>query len=476
MPPQDEKTLHGIFAAGAAESPDRICLKIAGQKGRTYAEVLKAVRRVASHVAAMPGHTVAIAAERSCEMIFSLLGIMMAGKAYCPIYPETTLKCMLAMSKAAQLHCVLVPAFQEPLIVYRLNWKVYYVGIMGTVTCCDRAEPDGKDGSLRGYAMAATAPLPATDSDSSAYVLFTAGSTGQLAGKTYTHKESVNFVLPVAKRLNCPRGQRFLFMTPYAAQTSVLEIFTSFAESGTLVIAPNEQDQADSRARFLSGAGAVDNSPGTSPAAGRERFTSAREDRGVRESTVDGLAAPAITDLFNRELVDVCFLAPPVLQRIVDYVDVAPKMGTVQGASHLLHDDLGWLAFAETSSPSRLATLKRVVAFGAVDEATRASPIFAGAEVLSVPDVQLGAPLAGARLDGNGLSRSKSDGNVAGEVDEEEAEIEPEIVQRVDLIMDGSMPIVPQTKQVKAMRAGNLRWRVGNAHGLKGQLSKATVI
>merc|ERR1712078_660667 len=102
-------------------------------------------------------------------------------------------------------------------------------------------------------------------------------------------------------------------------------------------------------------------------------------------------------------------------------------MGTVQGAAHLMQEDLAWLAFAETSSPSKLATLKRVVAFGAVDEATRASPIFAGAEVLSVPDVQLGAPLAGARLDGNGMSRSKSDGNVAGEVDEEEAEIEPEI-------------------------------------------------
>jgi hypothetical protein len=120
--------------------------------------------------------------------------------------------------------------------------------------------------------------------------------------------------------------------------------------------------------------------------------------------------------------------------------------------------------------------LKRVVAFGAVDEATRASPIFAGAEVLSVPDVQLGAPLAGARFDGNGcLPRSKSDGKLADDADEEE-EIEPEVVQRVDLIMDGSLPVVPQTKQVKAMRAGNLRWRVGNAQGLKGQISKATVI
>ena len=47
-----------------------------------------------------------------------------------------------------------------------------------------------------------------------------------------------------------------------------------------------------------------------------------------------------ITDLLNKELVDVCFLPPPLLQRIVDYVDVAPKMGTVQGAAHLLEDVL----------------------------------------------------------------------------------------------------------------------------------------
>jgi hypothetical protein len=182
-----------------------------------------------------------------------------------------------------------------------------------------------------------------------------------------------------------------------------------------------------------------------------------------------------ITDLFNKELVDVCFLPSPLMQRIVDYVDVAPKMGTVQGAAHLLEDDLGWLAFAETSSPSKLATLKRVVTFGAVEEATRASPIFAGAEVMSVPDVQLGAPIAGARTDAGGLARSKSDGKLNDDAEEEE-EIEPEIVQRVDLIMDGSLPIVPQTKQVKAMRAGNLRWRVGTAQGVKGQISKATVI
>ena len=151
----------------------------------------------------MPGHTVAITAERSCEMIFALLGIMTAGKAYCPIYPDTTLKCMLAMSKAAELHCVLVPAFQEPLMVYRLNWKVYYVGIMGTVTCCDRAEPEQSLSRARqSYAMAATAPLLAAQSDSVAYVLFTAGSTGQLAGKTFTHKESAEFILPLARRLD----------------------------------------------------------------------------------------------------------------------------------------------------------------------------------------------------------------------------------------------------------------------------------
>jgi acyl-CoA synthetase (AMP-forming)/AMP-acid ligase II len=476
MSPRDETTLHGIFAAGAAGSPNSICLKLAGQKGRTYAEVSKAVRRVASHVAAMPGHTVAVVAERSCEMIFALLGIMTAGKAYCPIYPETTLKFMLAMTKAAELQCVLVPAFQEPLIIYRLNWKVYYVGIMGTVTCCDRAQPDGKDGSLRGYAMAPTAPLPTTQSDSMAYVLFSAGSTGQLAGKSYTHKESTGLITPLSRRLNCPTGQKFLFMTPYVAQTSVLEMFACFAESGTLVIAPNTLDNAGNRNRFWSG-GSMPNSPlaDTSPPAGRERFTSALVDRREKESAADELAAPTIADLFNREMVDVCFLPPALLQKIVDYVDVAPKMGTIQGASHLLQDDLGWLAFAETSSPAKLATLKRVVVFGAVDEATRTRPIFANAEVLSVPDVQLGTPLAGARYKGSGMARSKSDGGLADEVEEEE-EIEPEIVQRVDLIMDGSMPVVPQTKQVKAMRAGNLRWRVGNAQGLKGQISKATVI
>merc|ERR1719316_1122200 len=191
---------------------------------------------------------------------------------------------------------------------------------MGTVTCCDRAEPEQSLSRARqSYAMAATAPLLAAQSDSVAYVLFTAGSTGQLAGKTYIHKESAEFILPLARRLDCPRGQRFLFMTPYAAQTSVLEMFSCFAQGGTLVIAPNDLDSSANRDRLASidailtqrvSGGAVDNSPATLPIAGRDRFTSAREDHSFseRESSLIGLSAPVITDLLNKELVDVCFL------------------------------------------------------------------------------------------------------------------------------------------------------------------------
>jgi amino acid adenylation domain-containing protein len=205
---------------------------MAGKQGLTYSQVEKAVNKVAGHVASLDGDVIAIVAERSYEMVLAILGILKAGKAYCPIEPDTPVSRVEAMQETAKLRHVLVPASQEPYLVHGMDWQVMYVSVDGYVTV-DALDPSSTPVNQK-------VTLPTVRGDTVAYVLFTSGSTGKPKGCSVPHRGSVNYVRAVLTSANLDSEMRFMLKTPYIFDVSVQDIFTCFAAQGTLVVAPHD--------------------------------------------------------------------------------------------------------------------------------------------------------------------------------------------------------------------------------------------
>lgn len=82
------QTLHGLLEAVAETTPEKVSLRTPGGSGHTYREIRDAAKRCASHVVVFDGETVLLVADRSVGMLVSMLGVMRAGKAYCPVEPD----------------------------------------------------------------------------------------------------------------------------------------------------------------------------------------------------------------------------------------------------------------------------------------------------------------------------------------------------------------------------------------------------
>ncbi|MFL5383051.1 MAG: amino acid adenylation domain-containing protein, partial [Longimicrobiaceae bacterium] len=87
---RDASTLHGMFEAQVARTPDAIALTFAGQS-LTYAELDARANRLARLLQARgagPETPVAVFMERSVEMVVALYGVLKAGAFYVPVDPE----------------------------------------------------------------------------------------------------------------------------------------------------------------------------------------------------------------------------------------------------------------------------------------------------------------------------------------------------------------------------------------------------
>ncbi|KAB0788936.1 amino acid adenylation domain-containing protein, partial [Pseudomonas aeruginosa] len=154
------------FAHQAASAPEAIAL-VCGDEYLSYAELDMRAERLARGLRARgvaAEALVAIAAERSFDLVVGLLGILKAGAGYLPLdpnYPAERLAYMLRDSGARWLICqeTLAERLPCPAEVERLPLET-------------AAWPASAD----------TRPLPEVAGETQAYVIYTSGSTGQPKG------------------------------------------------------------------------------------------------------------------------------------------------------------------------------------------------------------------------------------------------------------------------------------------------------
>lgn len=155
-------------------------------------------------------------------MVKGILGILMAGGAYVPIDPE--------WPKA------------------RRDFILDDTGAQVVVTTSDLADALARNGcrvlcvDALPEAPADETELPQVSPDQRAYIFYTSGSTGRAKGVEVTHR---NLLYSTSARFEAYPSpvQRFLLLSSFTFDSSIVGIFWSLCRGGTLVLPPKRIEQ-----------------------------------------------------------------------------------------------------------------------------------------------------------------------------------------------------------------------------------------
>jgi amino acid adenylation domain-containing protein/non-ribosomal peptide synthase protein (TIGR01720 family) len=214
--------IHELIEAQSAQTPDATALIFENQR-MSYDELDRRANQVAHALrkrGVRPDVLVAIAAERSIELVVGLLGILKAGGAYVPIdpdYPGERIAFMLEDAGASVL------LSQWP-VASRLPAHGASLLCLDSDRSAIEAEPTTK-------------PAVTLDGENLAYTIYTSGSTGRPKGAGNRHAGLRNRLLWMQERYGLRADDRVLQKTPFSFDVSVWEFFWPLMAGATLVVA-----------------------------------------------------------------------------------------------------------------------------------------------------------------------------------------------------------------------------------------------
>ena len=216
-----EGTLHALFAAQAARTPQAIAV-VQGANRLTYAELDAQAERLAARLRAQgcgPGRMVGLFLERTPRMLVALLGALKAGAAYVPLdpsYPAERIGFMLEDSAAPVV-------VTERALVADLP-----AGGHAVLTIEDALEAD---------ADATTAGGPVAGPEDVAYVIFTSGSTGRPKGVRIPHRAAVNFLASMAREPGLRADDTLCAITTLSFDIALLELMLPLTVGARIALA-----------------------------------------------------------------------------------------------------------------------------------------------------------------------------------------------------------------------------------------------
>jgi len=227
--------LHRLFEIQAERNPDQDALAYEGQR-LTYGQLNHRAEQLARHLrrlGARPDMCIGLCVERSLDLVVGLLAILKAGAAYLPLDPALPRKRMAFMLEDAGVSLVLTQqALADSLPAVR---KV----------CLDGPEPEAD-------VSPTTAAAPAPEPHHLAYVIYTSGSTGQPKGVGIEHRNIVNYVVGIVRRLGLEPGLNYATVSTIAADLGNTVIFPALATGGCLhVISQARSEDPDRLAEIF---------------------------------------------------------------------------------------------------------------------------------------------------------------------------------------------------------------------------------
>jgi natural product biosynthesis luciferase-like monooxygenase protein/amino acid adenylation domain-containing protein/FkbM family methyltransferase len=219
-------TVHGLFAAQAARTPERTALVFRGA-ATTYGDLDRRANRLAHHLRARGVGVearVGVCLERTPELVVALLAVLKAGAAYVPLdpaYPRARLRAMLEDAGAGLVlaSTALADVLPEGAAVLALD------------SVDTTAEPE-------------TAPVSEVGPESLSHVIFTSGSTGRPKGVMIRHSSTAALLHWLRDAVSDEERGCVLFSTSVSFDVSVAELFGTLCWGGTLVLVENALELA----------------------------------------------------------------------------------------------------------------------------------------------------------------------------------------------------------------------------------------
>lgn len=216
-------TVLDLFLRTTRNHQDDVAL-IDGTETLTYGELLAEVDRWAARLVnagVQPNDLVAIAVDRSADLVVAVLAALRAGAGYVPFdtsYPADRIALMLEDARPSALiaqrqHIALFNSSGVPKLIVD---------------------------ELRKDAPLARTTFPASKVSDLCYVLFTSGSTGRPKGVAMHHAPLTNLIQWQLRTSVLKEGDRTLQFAPISFDVSFQELFTTFAQGGTLVLITDE--------------------------------------------------------------------------------------------------------------------------------------------------------------------------------------------------------------------------------------------
>ncbi|AIL12638.1 hypothetical protein IM40_02420 [Candidatus Paracaedimonas acanthamoebae] len=211
--------LHELFEAQVERTPDAIAVRFEDES-LSYRELNERSNRLAHALRAEgvgPEVLVAIALDRSFEMIISVLGILKAGGAYVPLdpsFPEERLKFMVEDTQAP-----IVLSFESSLLGSAYKGKII-----------DPREIIAQESLSSSNLRSDVKPHHL------AYVIYTSGSTGKPKGVMIEHHSAANTILDINCRYSVTIHDNILALSSLTFDLSVYDIFGALAAGAAIVL------------------------------------------------------------------------------------------------------------------------------------------------------------------------------------------------------------------------------------------------
>ncbi|MFH8407068.1 amino acid adenylation domain-containing protein [Streptomyces sp. NPDC018019] len=222
----DDTTVHALFERQAARTPDRLAVVTDDPaQSLTFAQLDAWSNHIAHRLrgdGVKVGDRVAVAAERSPQLVAAVLGVLKAGGAYVPVDPSH-------------------PAERVRFLLADSGAKAVLLGSTVSGALVGDAVPVRK---LEAAPCAASAPPgPFGGPRDLAYVIYTSGSTGQPKGVQVEHRSVVNRLEWMQRGYPVGAEDVLLQKTPATFDVSVWELFWWAITGAGLALLPPQGER-----------------------------------------------------------------------------------------------------------------------------------------------------------------------------------------------------------------------------------------